>query len=241
MRLLDHIKVPGRHNLFFITSLLVSLIATGCGKPKGSYERVFEEGLRDYDAKDYNSAVAMFKSAAEMDRERPEPSYYTGLCYVGMAGQFFREDNLHAALRYCDRAVVAFDAAIGAFPGYSRAVQAKADALKLKGMNAAAQEIANWAAAYVGPQAKMLILKARQYAQSGDIDQAQLTFKQAVSVEPTNAAAHAELGLFFMRCGHEREAIRCLQKAYELDPAAPGVVSALARLGAMPNTVEPKK
>jgi tetratricopeptide (TPR) repeat protein len=222
-------------------SLFLSALLPGCGKPRGSYETVFEEGLREYDSKDYNSAVAMFKAAAEMDRERPEPSYYTGLCYVAMAGQFFREDNLHAALRYCDRAIVTFDAAIGAFPGYSRAIQAKADALKLKGLNSAALEIANWAAAYVGPQAKMLILKARQYAQSGDIDQAQLTFKQAVSVEPKNAAAHAELGLFFMRCGNEREAIRSLQKAYQLDPAAPGVVSALARLGAMPSMDAPPK
>jgi len=106
--------------------------------------------------------------------------------------------------------------------------------LKLKGKHAAALDIANWAARNCGPQAKMLILKGRQYAQAGDLDQAQLAFKQATTVEPHNAAAQAELGLFFMRCGNDTEAVTCLQKAYELDPGAPGVVAALARLGSSP-------
>jgi tetratricopeptide (TPR) repeat protein len=175
----------------------------------------------------------MFDKAAELDRGDPTPPFYLGRCYLAMADGQFRGNNLPAALRYCDRAVAAFDQAISAFPGFSRAVQGKADALKLKGKHQAALELANWVAAQSGPRAKMLILKGRQYAQAGDMDQAQLAFQQATTVEPQNAAAHAELGLFYMRCENDPAAIESLKKAYDLNPGAPGVVEALAHLGAL--------
>ena len=219
--------------------LAAAAFLSGCVKPVPTYDSLIREGLREYDAGQYAEAIAMFKEAAESDRERPEPSYYTGLCYLKMADRQFRQDDLPAALRYCDRAIGAFDAAAGAFPGYSRAIQAKTDALKLKGENQAALAVANWAAAYVGPQAKMLIMKGRQYAQAGDIDNAQLAFQQAVSIEEKNPAAHAELGLFYMRCGNKGKAVESLQRAYDLDPGSPTVVAALAKLGATP-TPRPK-
>ncbi|GMU34509.1 MAG: hypothetical protein AMXMBFR20_23810 [Planctomycetia bacterium] len=216
-----------------LAAAIMPALMGGCGKPRAGFDEVYAEAVREYDAQNYAEALGMFKHAAEIDRERPEPSYFYGLCYMGMADAHFKNDNLPAALRCCDQAVSAFAAAIGAFPGYTRAVQGKADALRLKGKHQAALDIARWAATQSGPQASMLILKGRDLAQSGDIDGAQLSFRQATSVEPENAAAHAELGLFFMRCGNDREAIASLRKAYELDPGAPGVVAALARLGAM--------
>ena len=219
--------------MMFLFALAVPGL-TGCVKPIPTYDSLIQEGLREYDAGKYAEAIAMFKQASEADRERPEPSYYAGLSYLKMADRQFREDDLPAALRYCDRAIGSFDAAVSAFPGYSRAMQAKTDALKLKGENQAALEVANWAATYVGPQAKMLIMKGRQYAQAGDIDNAQLAFKQAVSIEEKNPAAHAELGLFYMRCGNKPKAVESLQRSYDLDPGAPGVVAALAKLGATP-------
>lgn len=212
---------------------LLAILLGGCGKPRASFEQILSTGIHDYESHRYAEAIAMFRHAAETDRERPEPSYYIGLCYLGMADEHFKNDNLPAALRCTDQAVAALDAAVGAFPGYSKAVQAHADALRLRGRHQAALDIANWAAAQSGGQAKMLILKGRQLSQSGDIDGARLAFRQAASVEPDNAAAHAELGRFYMRMGNDREAIDALKRAYELDPGAPGVVAALARLGAV--------
>lgn len=218
--------------------LVCLLILPGCGKPRASFDEILATGIEDYQNRQYSDALSMFKHAKELDRERPEPSYYVGLCYMGMADQHFQMDNLHAALRCCDQAVAAFDSAVGAFPGYSRSVQGKADALRLKGKHQAALDIATWAAAQSGGQSKMLILKGRQYAQNGDIDRAQLSFKQATSVEPNNPAAFAELGLFYMRCGNDTEAVKALRRANELDPGAPGVVAALARLGAVNDATE---
>src|SRR5262245_44505371 len=117
--------------IFGIT--LVGLLMSGCVKPTGTYDELIQDGLREYESAKYAEAIAMFKNASEADRERPEPSYYTGRCYLAMADRQFREDDLPGALRYCDRAIGEFDKAVGGFPGYTRAIQAKADALKLKG------------------------------------------------------------------------------------------------------------
>ena len=208
--------------------LLAVLVIGGCGKP--SYEQCVRDGLREYDSKRYAEAIAQFDAAAEYDRERPEPTYFMGCCYHRMAEQEFAKDHPGDALRYCDRAIVYYDMAIGAFPGFSRAVQGKANAFKLKGLPGAAKDIANWAARVSGPQAKKLILKGHLLVQSGDMDGAQLAFQQAASVEPGNAAAHAELGLFYMRCHNDAMAMESLRKALRLDPGAPGVAQALAHL-----------
>jgi len=205
----------------------------GCGPPKPSYDELMKDGRREYDNRQYIAAVAMFQQAADRDPERPEPAYCEGLCYMAISKEMFRDNDLPSALRYCDRAVARFDSAISAFPGYTNAVQGKADALKLKGKHAAAQEIATWAAAQSVFVPNMMKLKAREYGKGGDMDKAQLTFEQATALDPDNAAMFAELGLFYMRCGNDPEAIKCLKRAYELNPRAPGVVAALAHLGAL--------
>jgi len=220
-----------------LTLLLLALTAWtvgGCGEPQPSFDEVFSEGVREKQAGHNVEALAMFQMAAQKDPERPEPSYEMGRCYLGMADGQFVEGDIPGALRYCDRAIAAFDKAIAAFPGYSRAVQGKADALKLRGKHQAALDIANWVAAQSGYQAKKLILKARQLADQGDLDNAQLAYKQAAAVEPDNAMAQAELGLFYMRLHNKPEAIKYLTRAYKLNPGAPGVFAALVEMGATP-------
>ena len=208
--------------------LLAVVAVVGCGKP--SYEECIRDGKREYAEKRFPEAIAQFDQAAAYDRERPEPTYYTALCYHRMAEEEFAKDNPGGALRNCDRAIYYYDMAIGAFPGFTRAVQGKANVLKLKGLPQAARDITNWAVKVSGPQAKKLILKGHQLVTQGDMDGAQLAFQQAVSVEPENAAAHAELGLFYMRCHNDAAAIESLRKAERLNPGAPGVEQALANL-----------
>jgi len=190
-------------------------------------------GRGDLAAGRYVDALAMLEKAADYDPERPEPAYYEGLCHLGLTKQSFSRNDMISSVRYCDRAVASFDRAVSAFPGFRLAVQGKADALKLRGRHAAALEIANWAAAQSAFHPNMLLLKAREYARAGDLDKAQLTYQQAVSMEPDNAALNAEIGLFYMRCGNDADAIASLKRAYEQDPGAPGVAAALAHLGAL--------
>ena len=209
------------------------LAATGCGAPSSEYQRFIDVGLSDFEAAKYPDAIAMFRSAAEVDPERQEASFYLGRCYLEMANRRFVAGRTTAALSYTDQAISSFERAIAAFPGYGAAVTGKADALRLHDRHAAALELADWAAANSGFQAQKLIIKARQYALAGDLDSARLAHNQAVAVEPESPAAHAELGLFYLRCGNDDEAVRSLETAYHLNPGTPGVVAALAQLGAL--------
>lgn len=215
-------------------ALLVGAVVTiaGCGG-NASFEEMIQEGERERVAGNYAEALGMYRMAGDKDPERPEPSYLVGRCYMAMADKQFREDDLVGALRYCDRAIASFDAAISAFPGYSRAVQGKADALKLRGKHQAAYDIARWVAANSAFEAKKLIIEAQQYSSTGDLDNAQLCLKKAVAVEENNAVAHAELGRFYLRLNNRDAAITSLRRAYELNPGIPGVFEALLDLGAV--------
>jgi len=206
----------------------------GCGEPQPSYQQYMGEGAREYDAGHHAEALAMFKQAAEIDPERSEPSYRIGYCYLAMADVQFVQDDMPGAARYCDRAIAAFDKAIAAFPGFGEAVTGKAHALRLRGKHEAAVEIAKWVAAQAAFEAKKLILEARQQIAAGDMDAAQLSFVQAAAIEPDNARVHAEAGMFYLRLKNKAEAIRSLQRAYELEPGAPGIFATLKELRAVP-------
>lgn len=214
-------------------SCLAGWTVAGCGEPTLSFDDYIEAGRERYDDGRYAAALAMFDGAAEQNRDRAEPAFHKGRCHLAMARKRFEGGHLIGALRESDRAIACFDDAIGVFPGFGLAVQGKADALKLSGKHAAAMEIADWAAEHSGAHVRKLILKARIHAQAGEMDQAQLALKQATSVEPDDAAAHAQLGLFYLQCGNEPAAVGSLKRAYALNPGAPGVVSALAQLGAL--------
>ena len=214
--------------------VVIPLLGTvGCGEPSGEYQRFVDEGLMEFRAARYPEAVAMFKGASDIDGERQEASYHLGRCYVAMANGKFTSGRMTAALKYTDMAIATFDRAIAAFPGYGPALQGKMDALKLHDKHAAAMDLAEWAVVNSGLQAQKLIMKAREHALAGDMDAARLAHRKAVAVEPDSAGAHASLGLFYMQCGHDGEAVKALTKAYRLNPGTPGVVSALAQLGAL--------
>ncbi len=226
----------GRRSWQTITVILcaVAIGLAGCSDPQPSYRQYMSEGAREYDAGRNAEALAMFRQAAEIDPERPDASYRIGYCYLAMADAQFVENDLPGAARYCDRAIAAFDKAISAFPGYSRAVQGKADALRLRGKHEAAIEIAQWVAAQAAFEARKLILEARQQIAAGDMDGAQLSFVQAAAIEPNNARVHAEAGLFYLRLKNTAEAIKSFQRAYELEPGSPGVFTTLKELRAVP-------
>lgn len=217
-----------------LAGIALSAILVGCG-PSGEVREYNRIGLDHYNHARYYEAISMFENARKLDAETPEPSYYIGRCYLALAERKLREDNAFGGMRFCDRAASEFERAYNAFPGYTKAIQGKTEALKLRGRYSAVLDLAAWASNNSGPRAKMLILESRELAQSGDLDRCLRKLKEAIAVEPENAATHAELGRFYLRCGQDREAIEALQKAYRLDPGAPGVVTALAQLNALPD------
>lgn len=215
-------------------AMVLALPGLGCISSRPSVTEALSEGHREFRRGQYPEALGMYELAEERDPERPEPSYYIGQVYLAMADRQFREDDLPGALRYCDRAIATFDKSIASFPGYSRALQGKAEALKLRGKHQAVYDIARWVSMQSAFESKKLIVEARQYSSSGDLDNAQLLLVKAVAVDPDNPAPHAELGRFYLRTGNKSKAIEHLQKAYQRDPGAPGVFDSLLELGAAP-------
>lgn len=211
-----------------LAGVLVAL--NGCGNPRPDPGRAERLGRQYYGEGRYMDAIAMFETVREFNREAPEPALYIGRCYMALSEEQFRQDNLIGAIRYCDRAILAFTMAHEAFPGFYQAIEAKAEALKRKGQHESALALAEWAAQACGPRAKFLILQAREYADRGEADEAVAILRKAAEVEPNNAAPHAELGRMYARFGKRSEAIQALQRAYELNPDAPGVEATLAAL-----------
>jgi len=215
---------------WMVAASLTVLLLAGCHGPSAEVRELNRRGLEHYRAGRHFEAIATFEMAREKDRETPEPGYYIGRAYLALADQHFRDDNLVTAVRYCDRAIRAFTDAYEGFPGYTRALQGKADALKRKGQHEAALALADWAGRNCGPQANKVIFQAREHAQHGDVDKAADLLHQAVRLEPKNPATHAELGRFYARFGNRPAAIASLREAYRLDPRAPGVEKTLASM-----------
>ena len=72
-------------------------------------------------------------------------------------------------------------------------------------------------------------------------DPEQIRLLQAVAMEPANAAAHEELGLFYRRIGEHDLALRHLTRANRLDPTRRRSATALGELGAPVQPVRPRQ
>ena len=179
---------------------------------------------------DYAVARGLFQEAYQLEPEDPANLHDLGDCCMHYARQRFGQRNAPAALREVDRAVAYYQRAINAHPGWQPALLGKNRALELKGQFEEALRVAKWAADFVGPAARQQIFLARELEERGDLDAAQLRYRQAVAVEPDNAAAHEELGRFFLRNEKRDLAIGELLSAYQLDPRRPGLREALTEL-----------
>lgn len=79
--------------------------------------------------------------------------------------------------------------------------------------------------------------------QSGDLDQAETTLRQAVAANPWNATACGNLGVVLLHRGSRAEALEWLEKAVGIDPGVPGGRELVHRLRAElpePATPEPE-
>ena len=94
---------------------------------------------------------------------------------------------------------------------------------------------------FVGPSARQQIFLAREMEERGDLDAARLRLLQAVAMEPANAAAHEELGLFYRRIGEHDLALRHLARANRLDPTRRRSAAALSELGAPVQPARPRQ
>ena len=207
------------------------LALTGCAaEPDSRALRL--EGQRAMVRGDYAAARGLFGEVHLLLPEAPANLHDLGDCCLYFAREQFARQNTAAALRELDHAIEYYQRAINAHPGWQPALLGKNIALELKGQFADALRVAEWAARFVGPSARQQIFLAEELEQRGDLDAALLRLRQAVAMEPDNAAAHEALGLFYRRIDKRDQAIRHLTASCRLDPSRPGPAEALAELGA---------
>lgn len=189
------------------------------------------EGQRALIDRDFAVARGLFKEAEKQVPKDALNLHDLGDCCLYYARDRFERRNYPAAMREVDRGIAYYDRAIRSQPGFSAALLGKNIALELKGQFEQAMGVAEWAVKFVGPSAKQQIFLARELEERGDPDAALLRLQQAVAMEPQNATAHAELGMFFLRADKRARAAAHLRRAYQLDPGHRGVIDALARIG----------
>jgi tetratricopeptide (TPR) repeat protein len=208
-----------------LASALLGCLASGCAEPNPSFEQLRTEGLRLMIAGRYAGARGLF---VEAYKQRPEDAYNLhdlGDCCVFFARDQFEQMNVPAAHRELDKAVEYYSRSINSYPGFEPALIGKNHALELKGESEKALALAEWARKYVGPSARQQIFLAREFEQRGDVDSAELRYRQGVAMEQDSALANAELGKFYCRQNLPDRGRPYLERAYALDPHTPGVAS----------------
>jgi len=226
--------VRGAHRCLFALAVaggLMVVLLPGCGP---NYEYFRRLGQMESLEGNYGPARHFFQEADGKSRRRPDNLHDMGVCSVMLAKQRFAQMNHAAAMREVDAAIGYYTAAIDECPGHQASIVGKNIALELKGQFAEALRHAEWAVEFVGPSAKQYLFLAEELDQRGDKDGALVRYRQAVAIEPKNAAAHVAFGMFLLRCENEPAAIEHLQTAHRLDPTDPWVVELLSSRGVLP-------
>ena len=215
-----------------IAALLASIVSTGCVAVDYQQKRFLGQDLMA--AGTYGAARHFFSEAESIRPRRVDNLYDLGACSMMVAKQRLAEKNELAAKRELNTAIAYFSHALEVYPGHQPSIQAKNNALELKGQFDEALEHAAWIAEFVGPAAKQYIFLANEYEERGDIDGALLRFRQAIAMEPDNAGAHAAFAKFLMRTDNESAAVHHLKAAYRLDPTDAWALGQLSTRGAVP-------
>jgi Flp pilus assembly protein TadD len=213
-----------------VAALLLGILLsiTGCGPSYRELRYWGQEAIAD---QRWGAARQFLTDAQQQVPGDPENLHDLGVCYMFLSRRNFEEGNRTAGMREADRAIDYFSRAIDARPGMRSAIIGKNRALKMKGQFDQALSSAHWAAAYVGPSAEQQVFLARQYEQRGDLDGALLRLRQAVAMEPNNAAPYRELAEFSDRHGKMEDAAIAYRKAYLLDPFQEDVADRLRAMG----------
>lgn len=218
--------------------VLVAITSVGCGP---SYVQLRKEGYRAMNGGAYGPARILFEQADKRHARQVENYHDMGACSVMIAREKFEQMNEAAASRELERAIDYYSEAIEIHPGHQASLEGKSAALEMKGQFEAALKHAEWTAEFVGPSAKQFLFLAREYEERGDVDGAFTRYRQAVTVQPKNAQAHAAFARFLMKNNNERAAVQHLRVAYQLNPRDPWVEQQLDRRGMLVSSEETRR
>lgn len=224
--------------------LLVGVVSltllTGC---ESGVEKYRKAGVAQYEKGDYEHSLNTLNKALSYDQFDAKSNAYAGLiqyregnyeqavyhCKVALQSDPSSEeakDGLTAALIKLDKPDVALD--------YLERASAMADKVKDPRMAQSASKIPlqleTEARLYKGKGGDRVRI-ARAYEKLGDYDNALVYYKKALAMDPTNGRVLMATAGLLEKAGNKAGAREYYIRAYNADPATPGLTDALTRNG----------
>ncbi len=202
--------------------LLGPPLLVGCqiaDNPIALHNRAFEQ----YSNGNYVSATGLYKWVLQNDPEHSASMVGLAMCYKALAQQQMYKDHYPAAWRDLDEALYWLDQALTVDPANHNAAKLKVQCLEMRGQTQASVQTARWAARYVGPDSKTLLLLAGTYMDAGQYDKAQTTYKRAIALAPNDPQCHLQAARFYKFTGKYALASKHLQHAVALGAADPTI------------------
>jgi tetratricopeptide (TPR) repeat protein len=201
-----------------LTILVTASLLTGCSRKYDPVE-TYNRGYAEYVSGNSTRAIGYYKWALELKKEYPAPMIGLARCYHEMAMKNFADGNPGAALQDLEEALYWANLAIDAAPGNAQATQVRVEIMKLRGDVEAAVRTAQWGTRVQGPNAKSLLLMAKTYMDVGAYDEAQVSIRQAIAVDPYNVEVRKEAAGFYEKLGKPDLAREQYEEIYRLDQA----------------------
>lgn len=227
-------RSPNRLSLGILTlGVAWAGLTVGC-TPDTSELR--QQGMREFRNRQYIESRATLSHVLELTADDAQANYYMGLNYRALAARKFRKNQVAAAYRALDTAIIYFTQAVKSWPNYMEAVASKNEALETRGKYAQALALAEYVADNNrGDAADHFVYLGDEYRQRGDYDAALRAYKTALASAPDSSRAYAAMGRLYRTTGDLSLADDAFRRAHELNPREPGVVESLDQFQAAPD------
>ncbi|MHC4443891.1 MAG: tetratricopeptide repeat protein [Planctomycetota bacterium] len=221
--------------VLFCASTVLVIMANGCSQ---NIEDLRAQGINQFRNRQYTQSMVSMQSALDLNANDAQANYYMGLNYRALAAEKFRKDDLTAACRELDTAIIYFTQAIKTWPNYMEAVNSKNEALEARGKYDSALKLAEKVAKNNRGVADHYIYLGDEYRERGDYDNAIRSYNIALAGNPSSSKAYAAMGKLYLEIGDRNLALNAFRKAYEINPYQPGLIDQLERLENQANTKE---
>jgi tetratricopeptide (TPR) repeat protein len=203
-----------------LTILTAVALLSGCSRKYDPVE-TYNRGYAEYVGGNCTRAIGYYKWALELKKEYPAPMIGLARCYLEMAIKNFADKNPGAAMHDLEEALYWSNLAVDADQGNPQVTQVRVEILKLRGEIEAAVRTAQWGTKVQGPNAKSLLLMAKTYMDVGAYDEAQVSIRQAIAVDPYNIDVRTQAAKFYEKLGKPDLAREQYEEIYRLDQANP--------------------
>jgi tetratricopeptide (TPR) repeat protein len=216
------------------------LMLGGCAEKLEVYRK---QGIRQYEAKQYDQSLATLNKALTYDEFDARANTYAGLIHYRAGNYQQAAYHSRVALQSDPSSEEAKECLTAALIKLNKPDLAL-DALERSAALAEKVSDPRWQRTFVKKRYTKEVQEnlyygkvddrvriGRAYEALGDYDNAVLFYKKAIELTPRSTQALVALAKLYEKLGNKTEARNCLVRAYNIDPATPGLTEAMTRNG----------